>query len=80
MGLGMNRVVLALGVALRVAGMAVAERPNVVWIVADDMSPNFGCYGETAVATPTSTGSPVRARGLRTPTSPPRSVRRAVQR
>ena len=52
MGLGMKRVVLALGVALRVAGMAVAERPNVVWIVADDMSPNFGCYGETAVATP----------------------------
>ena len=24
-----------------------AERPNVVWIVVDDMSPNFSCYGET---------------------------------
>ena len=29
-----------------------AERPNVVWIVVDDMSPNFSCYGETAIETP----------------------------
>jgi arylsulfatase A-like enzyme len=29
-----------------------AERPNVVWIVVDDMSPNFSCYGETAIQTP----------------------------
>ena len=28
------------------------ERPNVVWIVVDDMSPNFSCYGETAIETP----------------------------
>ena len=28
------------------------ERPNVVWIVVDDMSPNFSCYGETAIQTP----------------------------
>ena len=27
-------------------------RPNILWIVVDDMSPNFGCYGEAAVATP----------------------------
>lgn len=27
-------------------------RPNIVWIVVDDMSANFGSYGETAVATP----------------------------
>ncbi|HBU38798.1 MAG TPA: sulfatase, partial [Planctomycetaceae bacterium] len=28
------------------------ERLNVVWIVVDDMSPNFSCYGETAIQTP----------------------------
>lgn len=27
-------------------------RPNVLWFVVDDMSANFSCYGETAVATP----------------------------
>ncbi len=29
-----------------------AERPNVLWIVVDDMSPNFSCYGETVIQTP----------------------------
>ncbi|WP_197167839.1 sulfatase family protein [Neorhodopirellula pilleata] len=28
------------------------DRPNVVWIIPDDMSANFGCYGENAVETP----------------------------
>lgn len=27
-------------------------RPNIVWILVDDMSPNFSCYGETAIRTP----------------------------
>lgn len=27
-------------------------RPNIVWIIVDDMSANFGCYGETRIATP----------------------------
>ena len=27
-------------------------RPNVLWFVVDDMSANFSCYGETAIATP----------------------------
>ena len=31
---------------------AHAERPNVVWIIPDDMSANFSCYGETAIKTP----------------------------
>lgn len=31
---------------------AQAERPNIVWIIPDDMSANFACYGETAIATP----------------------------
>jgi len=29
-----------------------AERPNVLWIIVDDMSPNFGCYGEKTIQTP----------------------------
>ncbi len=27
-------------------------RPNIVWIIPDDMSANFSCYGETAMETP----------------------------
>lgn len=27
-------------------------RPNIVWIVVDDMSPNFSCYGEKTINTP----------------------------
>jgi arylsulfatase A-like enzyme len=28
------------------------SRPNIVWIVVDDMSANFSCYGETTIRTP----------------------------
>ena len=28
------------------------KRPNIVWIIPDDMSANFSCYGETAIETP----------------------------
>jgi len=33
---------------------AVAEeiRPNILWIVVDDMSPHFSCYGESLIDTP----------------------------
>ena len=34
-----------------VSGLA-AERPNILWIVVDDMSANFSCYGETTIQTP----------------------------
>jgi arylsulfatase A-like enzyme len=35
------------------AGRAVEPgRPNILWIVVDDMSADFGCYGSTAVPTP----------------------------
>ncbi|HTI51683.1 MAG TPA: sulfatase, partial [Planctomycetaceae bacterium] len=27
-------------------------RPNILWFVVDDMSPNFSCYGETTIQTP----------------------------
>lgn len=34
------------------ATSAADERPNLVWIIVDDMSVNFSCYGETAIQTP----------------------------
>ncbi len=45
----------ALVAAMLVAAVpspAVADRPNIVWIVIDDMSADFGCYGSRAVPTP----------------------------
>ena len=36
-----------------IASFAFAdERPNVLWIVVDDMSANFSCYGEDSIQTP----------------------------
>lgn len=29
-----------------------AKKPNILWIIAEDMSPHFGCYGEKAIGTP----------------------------
>ncbi|MEQ8786720.1 MAG: sulfatase [Pirellulaceae bacterium] len=34
------------------AEKANAERPNIVWLIVEDMSADFGCYGETAIKTP----------------------------
>ncbi len=31
---------------------AAADRPNVLWFIVDDMSANFGCYGEKTITTP----------------------------
>ena len=28
------------------------KQPNIVWVIVDDMSANFSCYGETAIQTP----------------------------
>lgn len=46
---------LAVLMVLSVCATARAEatvRPNVVWIVVDDMSANFSCYGEKLLSTP----------------------------
>ncbi|WP_182866984.1 sulfatase family protein [Rhodopirellula sp. JC639] len=34
------------------AAVHADDRPNIVWIIPDDMSANFSCYGETAIETP----------------------------
>ena len=48
------RTPLALFLLASLVGSAARadDRPNIVWIVVDDMSANFSCYGETAVRTP----------------------------
>src|SRR6185503_9797041 len=46
---------IILGLALLASAFAVPSsdaRPNILWIIVDDMSPNFSCYGETAIETP----------------------------
>ncbi|MBD3674134.1 MAG: sulfatase [Planctomycetaceae bacterium] len=37
---------------ISVASLPAAERPNIVWIVIEDMSAHFSCYGETTIQTP----------------------------
>jgi arylsulfatase A-like enzyme len=37
---------------LQLAQAGAADRPNILWIVIDDMSANFSCYGEETIKTP----------------------------
>ena len=34
-------------------GAAAKERPNILWVFVDDQGPDWGCYGNTLVHTPT---------------------------
>ena len=34
------------------ASPLMAARPNIVWIVTEDISPNLGCYGDPDAITP----------------------------
>lgn len=45
-------LLLALASSLPAPAAPAAERPNIVWILVDDMSPDFSCYGQTAIRTP----------------------------
>ncbi|MEM9478260.1 MAG: sulfatase [Verrucomicrobiota bacterium] len=48
----MKHLILLLICALTYPAIAWAERPNILWIVVDDMSANFSCYGESLIETP----------------------------
>jgi len=50
-GMILNCVVLS-GASSKTSEAADTQRPNIVWIIPDDMSANFSCYGETAIETP----------------------------
>ena len=59
-----NRILLIVMIAVLLACTSICvsgsaadathdqNRPNIVWIIPDDMSAHFGCYGENAVETP----------------------------
>lgn len=46
----MKRVSLLIALLLGTAH--AAERPNILWLTAEDMSPNMGCYGDEQALTP----------------------------
>jgi arylsulfatase A-like enzyme len=49
----MLRILLALiALALVPAALRADDRPNILWIVAEDISPFFGCYGNPDATTP----------------------------
>ncbi len=48
----MFRITLLFCFLLSSSILPADERPNIVWIIPDDMSANFSCYGETAIQTP----------------------------
>lgn len=43
---------LALLAALFLSVASAAERPNILWLTCEDMSPRLGCYGDRTVPTP----------------------------
>src|SRR5687768_7757464 len=45
------RLVWLLGIFVAARAVA-ADRPNILWITAEDMSPNLGCYGDSFARTP----------------------------
>ena len=47
----MKKLIVALSLLLPFAILA-DDRPNIVWIISDDLSPELGCYGYLDVATP----------------------------
>jgi len=48
-------VLAAAAVVFKVFGVdpvAGADRPNILWITCEDMSPNLGCWGDRYATTP----------------------------
>lgn len=48
----LRSLVVLLSLFIAHQSTAIADRPNVLWFVVDDMSVNFSCYGETTIQTP----------------------------
>jgi N-sulfoglucosamine sulfohydrolase len=47
-----NPFLLFLAMLLVASAGRAAERPNIVWIVGEDMAPELGCYGDAYASTP----------------------------
>jgi arylsulfatase A-like enzyme len=50
--LTLRRFLISILAALLAAAATAQDRPNVVWLVVEDMSPWLGCYGDDTVQTP----------------------------
>jgi len=48
----LSSVAAAILLSFGVAAANGDDRPNILWIIVDDMSANFSCYGETTIETP----------------------------
>jgi N-sulfoglucosamine sulfohydrolase len=48
----MFRLVLFLLLVLHASAFAANERPNIVWVIGEDMGPELGCYGDAQAITP----------------------------
>ena len=48
----MLRVLLCLLLFAGILPANATERPNVLWITAEDLSPHLGCYGDKEAHTP----------------------------
>ena len=48
----MNRLILLLTLLLQASALAESERPNIIWLVGEDMGPELGCYGDSQAITP----------------------------
>jgi anaerobic selenocysteine-containing dehydrogenase len=48
-GLGAAAMILAKQLS---AGATAGDRPNILWILSEDISPELSCYGAPAVQTP----------------------------
>jgi len=47
-----RNLIIVLAAGLLPFVLTSAQLPNVLWIVAEDMNPNLGCYGDTNATTP----------------------------
>ena len=64
-GIGLYCCLTALVFAMigSLSPLRAAERPNILWLITEDMGPELGCYGTFEVATPIL--DDLAARGMR---------------
>ncbi|NBO19765.1 MAG: sulfatase, partial [Proteobacteria bacterium] len=50
----LRSLLLSAGLQLAAASLpaSAADRPNILWLTTEDISPNLGCYGDTYAVTP----------------------------